>query len=63
MVSDWKMSHRKMSDFVSFPLLYFTFVIKLRNVNFKGHKSTLIILDKKMMSDLILSCQAVSDLV
>ena len=47
MVSDWKMSRRKMSDFVSFPLLYFTFVIKLRNVNFKGHKSTLIILDKK----------------
>ena len=63
MVSDWNMSHRKLSDFVSFPLLYFTLVLKLRNVNFKGHKSTLIFFDKKMMSDLILSCQSVSDLV
>ena len=31
------MSYGKMSDFVSFPLLGFTLVIKLRNFDFKGH--------------------------
>ena len=37
MVSDLNMSHGKMPDFVSFPLLGFTSVIKLRNFDFKGH--------------------------
>ena len=31
------MSHEKMSDFVSFPLHGYTLVIKLRNLDFKGH--------------------------
>ena len=37
MVSDWNMFHRKMSDFISFPVFDFTLVIKLRNFGFKGH--------------------------
>ena len=42
-----------MSDFVSFPLFGFTLVIKLKNVDFKGHWNTLILFDKKdMASDL-----------
>ena len=28
----------KMSDFVLFPLFWFTLVIKLRNVDFESHK-------------------------
>ena len=52
-----------MSDFVSFPLLEFTLVIKLRNFYFEGHYNTLILFDKKMMSDLIVSSQTASDLV
>ena len=36
-VLDLNFSHRKISDFVSFPLLGFTLVIKLINFNFKGH--------------------------
>ena len=63
MVSNLNMSHGKMSDIVSFPLFGFTLIIKLRNFDFKGHLKTLIFFDKKMMSDLIMSCQAVSDLV
>ena len=63
MVSDLNMSHGKMSDFVSFPLFRFTLVIKLRNFDFKGHQNTSIFFDKKVMSDLIMSCQTVSDLV
>ena len=51
-----------MSDFVSFPLLGFTLVIKLRNFDFESHWNTLIFLIKKMMSDLIMFCQIVSDL-
>ena len=31
------MSHGKTSDFVSFPLLGFTLVIKLRNFDFESH--------------------------
>ena len=57
------MSHGKMSDFVSFSLFGFTLVIKLRNFDFEGHENALMFFDKKMMSDLILSCQTVSDLV
>ena len=37
MVSDLNMSHGKMSDFVSFPLLGFTLVIKLRKFDFEGY--------------------------
>ena len=47
-MSDLNMSHRKMSDFVSFSLFAFTLVIKLRNFDFESH-------NKKVMSDLI--CQ------
>ena len=37
MVSDLNMSHEKMSDFVSSPLLGLTLVTKLRNFDFEGH--------------------------
>ena len=37
MMLDLNMSHGKMSDFVSFPLLGFTLVIKLTNFDFEGH--------------------------
>ena len=37
MVSDLNMSYRKMSDFVSFPLFGFTFVIKVKNFDSDGH--------------------------
>ena len=58
------MSHGKIfSDFVLFPFFGFTLVIKLRNSDFKSHANTLISFDKKMVSDLIMSCQIVSDLV
>ena len=42
MVSDLSMSHRKMSDFVSFPLFGFTLLIKLRNSDFESHWNILI---------------------
>ena len=61
-MSDLNISHGKMSDFVSFPLLGFTLVIKLRKFDFESHWNTLIFFDKKMMSDLIIFCQTVSDL-
>ena len=53
--SDLNISHGKMFNIVSFPLLGFTLALKLRN--------TFIFFDKKMMSDLIISCQTVCDLV
>ena len=53
MMSDLNISHGKMSDFVSFPLFGFTLVIKLRNFDFEGHQSTVILSDKNMISDLI----------
>ena len=37
MLADLDMSPGKMSGFVSFPLLRFTLVIKLRNFDFKVH--------------------------
>ena len=37
MVSDSNMSHGKMSDFVSFLLIGFTLVVKLRNSDFDDH--------------------------
>ena len=36
-MSDLYISRGKMSDFVLFPLLGFTLVIKLRNLAFEGH--------------------------
>ena len=62
MVSELNISHGKMSDFVSFLLSGFTLVIKPGNLDFESHRNTLIIFDQKM-SDLIMSCQTVSDLV
>ena len=55
MMSHLNIFHGNMSDFVSFPLFGFTLVIKLRNFDFQA-------LYKKMMSDLIMSYQAVADL-
>ena len=46
-MSDLNMSLGKMSDFVPFPLLGFTLVIKLKNFDFESHWNTLIYLDKK----------------
>ena len=62
-VSDLNVSHGKMSDFVLFPLSGLTLVIKQRNFNCESHWNTLIFFDKKMISDLIMFCQTVSDLV
>ena len=47
MMSDLNICHGKMSDFVSFPLLGFTLVIKLRNFDFESHWNTLMFFDKK----------------
>ena len=55
---DLNISHRKMSNCVPIPLCGFTSAIKLRNFDFKGHQNALIFFDKRMMSDLIMSCQA-----
>ena len=68
MMSDLNMSHDRMSDVVSFPLFGFTLVIKLRNFDFESYWNSLVFFDKKKynkkkMSDLIVSCQAVSNLV
>ena len=46
MVPDLNMFYGNMSDFVSFPSFGFTFIIKLRNFDFKGRKNTLILSDK-----------------
>ena len=37
MVSDLNMPQGKMSDFVSFPLLRLTLVMKMRNFDFENH--------------------------
>ena len=47
LVSDLNMPHRKMSDFVSFPLFGFTLVIKSRNLGFEYRLNTLIYFGKK----------------
>ena len=53
-----------MSDFVSFPLLGFTLVIKLRNFDLKGHSNTFIFFIKRdMVSDLNMSHRKMSDFV
>ena len=55
-MSDLNMSIGKMSDFVAYPLLGFTLVKNLRNVDFESHWNTLIYFDKKeMLSDLNMS--------
>ena len=56
MTSDLNMSHGIMPDFVSFPLFGFTLDKKLRNFDYESRWNTLIIFDKKMMSDLNMSC-------
>ena len=40
MLSDLNMFHGKMSDFVLFPLLGFTLVIKLKNFDFDYQKAS-----------------------
>ena len=49
-MSELNISHRKMSDFISFSLFGFTLVVKLRNFNFKSHWDILIFLTKKNMA-------------
>ena len=47
-MSDFNMSHRKMSDFVSFPFFGFTLVIKLRSFDFESHLNPFIFFDKEI---------------
>ena len=47
MMSDLNMSHEKMSNFVSFPLLGFIVVIKLKKIDFESHWNNWILFDKK----------------
>ena len=47
MMSDLNISHGKMPDFVSCPLLGFNLVMKLRNFDFESQWNTLICFDKK----------------
>ena len=55
-MSHLNISHGKMSDFVSFPLFWFTLVMNMKNFNFESHWNTLIFLTKKdMVSDLNMS--------
>ena len=63
-MSNFNMSHGKMSGFALFPLFGFTLVIKLWNFDFESHWNTLIFLDKKdMLSDLNMSHGKMSDFV
>ena len=41
------MSHEKLSDFVSSPLIVFPLVTKLKNFNFESHLNTLIFFIKE----------------
>ena len=55
-MSNLNMSQRKMSDFVSFPLLRFTLAIKLRNFDFESYWNIFIFFGKKdIVSDLNMS--------
>ena len=47
MMSELNMSYGKLSDFVSFLLLEFTLIIKLRNFDFENHCNTLRFFGKK----------------
>ena len=51
-----------MSDFVSFPLLGLSLVIKLRNFNLKSHWNTSILFDKKILQYFLIKNDLVSDL-
>ena len=62
MTSDFNVSHGIMSDFFSFPLFKFTFIIKLKNFDLESQWNTQKIV-KKMNSDWNMSCQRVSNLV
>ena len=59
MTSDLNMPHGNMYDFVSFPLFGFLLVIELLILIWKVIE---ILFGKKMMLDLNMSCQTVSDL-
>ena len=50
MMSELNMSYGKLSDFVSFLLLEFTLIIKLRNFDFENHCNTLRFFGKKHMT-------------
>ena len=63
MTSDLNISLGKMSDFVSFSLFRFNLVMKLRSFDFESHWNSSITFDKKVISDLIMFCQTVFDLV
>ena len=59
----FKYDPRKNFSFCFILIFRFTIVIKLTNFEFAGHQNTIIFFDKKMMSDLIMFCETVSDLV
>ena len=48
MLSDLKISHGKLTDFVSFLLFRSTLVITLRNFDFESHWNSLAFFDKKI---------------
>ena len=55
-MSDLRMSHGRIFDFVSFPLWALNFVIKIKDLDFKLHWNTFIVFDqKKLASDLNIS--------
>ena len=62
-MSDFNMSHGRMSDFVSFSLLGLTLSITLANLYFESKWNTLICFDHKNYARFDMSCQTVSDLV
>ena len=62
-VSDLNISHGKKSDFVSFPLFGFNLVMNLRNFNFESYLNTLIFLSNKIMSDVNMPLETLSNLV
>ena len=55
MVSDLNMSHRKMSDFVLFPLVGLILVIKLRNFNSKGQNTLVFLIKNNVRFDYVSS--------
>ena len=61
---DLNISHRTLSDFVSFLLFRSTLVIKLRNCDFESHWNSLVFFDKKYMTSyLTMSHGKISDFV
>ena len=56
------MSHEKMADLFHFHYLGSLYSQNWENLNLKVNE-LLIFFDKKMISDLIMSCQTVSDLI